>query len=163
TEWATRGVRVNAIAPGFFITALNRDKMDPERRAMAIGRTPIGRFGELDELVNAALYLASPGASYVTGETLRAAGRFLAGRVEGAPRRWPARPRARRPGSPVHDVLRSLGHDDCTLLPDIRPLSPGGRLAGRVVTISGRERPGLGTHETLLAWATLLSAIPPGG
>jgi NAD(P)-dependent dehydrogenase (short-subunit alcohol dehydrogenase family) len=80
TEWATRGVRVNAIAPGFFITALNRDKMDPERKANAIGRTPIGRFGELDELVNAALYLASPGASYVTGETLRVDGGFLAGR-----------------------------------------------------------------------------------
>jgi len=65
--------------------------------------------------------------------------------------------------SAVHDVLRGLGHDDCTLLPDIRPLSQGSRLAGRVVTISGRERPGLGTDETLLAWATLLSAIPPGG
>ena len=79
-EWATRGVRVNAIAPGFFITALNREKMDPERKAHAIGRTPIGRFGELDELVNAALYRASPGASYVTGETLRVDGGFLAGR-----------------------------------------------------------------------------------
>ena len=70
---------------------------------------------------------------------------------------------ARVAASAVHDVLRALGHDDCTLLPDIRPLSPGSRLAGRVVTISGRERPGLGTDETLLAWATLLSAIPPGG
>ena len=65
--------------------------------------------------------------------------------------------------SAVHDVLRGLGHDDCTLLPDIRPLSAGSRLAGRVVTISGRERAGLGTDETLLAWATLLSEIPPGG
>ena len=70
---------------------------------------------------------------------------------------------ARLTASAVHDVLRSLRHDDCTLLPDIRPLSPHGRLAGSVVTISGRERPGLGTDETLLAWATLLSEIPPGG
>ena len=37
--------------------------------------------------------------------------------------------------SAVHDVLRGLGHDDCTLLPDIRPVSPGSRLAGRVVLI----------------------------
>jgi NAD(P)-dependent dehydrogenase (short-subunit alcohol dehydrogenase family) len=77
-EWAPRGVRVNAIAPGFFLTALNRDKMDPVRKATALGRTPIGRFGELDELVNAALYLASPGASYVTGDTLRVDGGYLA-------------------------------------------------------------------------------------
>jgi NAD(P)-dependent dehydrogenase (short-subunit alcohol dehydrogenase family) len=78
-EWAPRGVRVNAIAPGFFLTALNRDKMDPERKANAIRRTPIGRFGELDELVNAALYLASPGSSYVTGDTVRVDGGYLAG------------------------------------------------------------------------------------
>ena len=80
TEWAPRGVWVNAIAPGFFLTPLNRDKMDPERKANAIGRTPTGRFGELDELVNAALYLASPGASFVTGDTMRVDGGFLAGR-----------------------------------------------------------------------------------
>ena len=77
-EWATRGVRVNAIAPGFFLTPLNRDKMNPERKANALRRTPLGRFGELDELVNAALYLASPGASYVTGDTIRVDGGFIA-------------------------------------------------------------------------------------
>jgi NAD(P)-dependent dehydrogenase (short-subunit alcohol dehydrogenase family) len=53
--------------------------MDPERKANAIRRTPIGRFGELDELVNAALYLASPGSSYVTGDTVRVDGGYLAG------------------------------------------------------------------------------------
>jgi NAD(P)-dependent dehydrogenase (short-subunit alcohol dehydrogenase family) len=77
-ELAPRGVRVNAIAPGFFLTALNRDKMDPQRKATALGRTPTGRFGELDELVNAALYLASPGASFTTGDTLRVDGGYLA-------------------------------------------------------------------------------------
>jgi NAD(P)-dependent dehydrogenase (short-subunit alcohol dehydrogenase family) len=78
-EWATRGVRVNAIAPGFFLTDLNRDKMAPERKAMAVRRTPMGRFGELGELVGAAVFLASPAASYVTGEIIRVDGGYLAG------------------------------------------------------------------------------------
>lgn len=77
-EWGARGVRVNAIAPGFFLTALNRDKMDPARKAMAQRRTPMDRFGELPELVGAAIYLASPAASYVTGETLGVHGGYLA-------------------------------------------------------------------------------------
>jgi NAD(P)-dependent dehydrogenase (short-subunit alcohol dehydrogenase family) len=77
-EWATRGVRVNAIAPGFFLTDLNRDKLTEDRKARAIARTPAGRFGELEELVGAAIYLASPAASFVTGETIRVDGGFLA-------------------------------------------------------------------------------------
>ena len=77
-EWATRGVRVNGIAPGFFMTPLNRDKMSPERKANALRRTPMGRFGELEELVGAAIYLASPYASYVTGEIIRVDGGYLA-------------------------------------------------------------------------------------
>ncbi|HXN16311.1 MAG TPA: glucose 1-dehydrogenase [Usitatibacter sp.] len=77
-EWAARGVRVNGIAPGFFLTALNRDKMSAERKTLALARTPMGRFGELSELVGAAIYLASPGASYVTGATVRVDGGFLA-------------------------------------------------------------------------------------
>jgi NAD(P)-dependent dehydrogenase (short-subunit alcohol dehydrogenase family) len=77
-EWATRGVRVNAIAPGFFMTALNRDKMSAQRKEAALRRTPMHRFGELDELVGAAVFLASPSASYVTGETIRVDGGFLA-------------------------------------------------------------------------------------
>ena len=59
-EWAASGVRVNAIAPGFFMTPLNEKKMSAERKALAIARTPMGRFGELSELVGAAVYLASP-------------------------------------------------------------------------------------------------------
>jgi NAD(P)-dependent dehydrogenase (short-subunit alcohol dehydrogenase family) len=78
SEWATRGVRVNALAPGFFMTELNRDKMAPERKALALARTPMGRFGEVEELVGAAIYLSSDAAGFVTGETIRIDGGFLA-------------------------------------------------------------------------------------
>lgn len=77
-EWAARGVRVNAISPGFFMTELNRDKMSPERKALALARTPAGRFGEVDELVGAAIYLASPAAGFVNGQTIAVDGGFLA-------------------------------------------------------------------------------------
>ena len=78
TEWAGRGVRVNAIAPGFVMTDLNRDKMPAERKALAVQRTPMMRFGETEDMVGAAIYLASPAASFVTGETIRVDGGFLA-------------------------------------------------------------------------------------
>lgn len=78
TEWAPRGVRVNAIAPGFFMTELAASAMNPVRRQRALDRTPMGRFGELDELTGAAIYLASPAARYVTGETIAVDGGFLA-------------------------------------------------------------------------------------
>ena len=77
-EWATRGVRVNGIAPGYVMTDLNREKMSAERKALALARTPMGRFGEPGEMVGAAIYLASPAADYVTGETIRVDGGFLA-------------------------------------------------------------------------------------
>jgi NAD(P)-dependent dehydrogenase (short-subunit alcohol dehydrogenase family) len=77
-EWAARGVRVNAIAPGFFLTDLNRDTMGEERKSKALARVPMGRFGEVDELAAAAVYLASPGAAYVTGATIPVDGGFLA-------------------------------------------------------------------------------------
>ncbi len=78
TEWAGRGVRVNAIAPGFVITDLNRDKMSAERKALAVARTPMARFGEAGDMVDAAIYLACDAASFVTGETIRVDGGFLA-------------------------------------------------------------------------------------
>jgi NAD(P)-dependent dehydrogenase (short-subunit alcohol dehydrogenase family) len=78
TEWAPRGIRVNAIAPGFFMTDINRDKMNPDRKATALRRTPMQRFGSLPELVGAAIYLASPAASFVTGETIAVDGGYLA-------------------------------------------------------------------------------------
>jgi len=77
-EWAERGVLVNAIAPGFVMTDLNRDKMSAERKALAMARTPMKRFGEADEMVGAAIYLASPASRFVTGETIRVDGGFLA-------------------------------------------------------------------------------------
>jgi NAD(P)-dependent dehydrogenase (short-subunit alcohol dehydrogenase family) len=80
-EWADRGVRVNAISPGFFPTELSKSAMSPERRASAISRTPMGRFGELDELVGAAVFLASPAAKFVTGTVINVDGGFLAGGI----------------------------------------------------------------------------------
>lgn len=77
-EWAERGVRVNAISPGFFMTDLNRDAMSPERKDLALRRTPMRRFGELPELVGAAIYLASPGSSFVTGTVINVDGGYLA-------------------------------------------------------------------------------------
>ncbi|MDF2620536.1 MAG: 2-deoxy-D-gluconate 3-dehydrogenase [Xanthobacteraceae bacterium] len=77
-EWGTLGVRVNAIAPGFFLTDLNRDRMAPERKAEAQRRAAMKRMGETSELVGAAIFLASPAARFVTGATLHVDGGYLA-------------------------------------------------------------------------------------
>ncbi|EIM29043.1 SDR family NAD(P)-dependent oxidoreductase [Microvirga lotononidis] len=77
-EWAERGVRVNAISPGFFMTELNQSKMSPKRKENALLRTPAGRFGQRDELVGAAIYLASPASGFVTGTVLNVDGGYLA-------------------------------------------------------------------------------------
>jgi NAD(P)-dependent dehydrogenase (short-subunit alcohol dehydrogenase family) len=77
-EWAARGVRVNAIAPGFFLTDLNKDVMGDERKANAMSRIPMKRFGDVNDLAGAAVFLASPAAAYVTGATIAVDGGFLA-------------------------------------------------------------------------------------
>jgi NAD(P)-dependent dehydrogenase (short-subunit alcohol dehydrogenase family) len=78
-EWATQGVRVNAIAPGVFRTPLNSAALDiPERMAAIIGRTPMGRVGQVDELVGIAVFLASDASSFVTGQAIPFDGGFLA-------------------------------------------------------------------------------------
>jgi NAD(P)-dependent dehydrogenase (short-subunit alcohol dehydrogenase family) len=78
-EWARHNVRVNGIAPGVFRTPLNTKVLDiPERFAAIAGRTPMARVGNVEELVGAAIFLASDASSFVTGEMLPVDGGFLA-------------------------------------------------------------------------------------
>jgi len=77
TEWAADNIRVNSISPGYFRTELT-SVLKPDRVALATSRTPMGRFGELGELVGAAVFLASKEASYVTGADIAVDGGFLA-------------------------------------------------------------------------------------
>src|ERR1044072_1247836 len=81
-EWARHGVNVNAIAPGVFRTALNEKLLDETPRGREfLTRPPMGRFGKVEELAGAAVFLASEAASYVTGEVLVVDGGFLASGV----------------------------------------------------------------------------------
>jgi NAD(P)-dependent dehydrogenase (short-subunit alcohol dehydrogenase family) len=81
-EWSKKGVTVNAIAPGVFRTDLNTNLLDHTARgAELLMRTPMGRFGKIEELVGAAVYLASDAASFVTGQTIVVDGGFLASGV----------------------------------------------------------------------------------
>jgi len=81
-EWSSRGVRVNAIAPGVFRTALNQKLLDETERGHEFRlRTPMKRFGNVEELAGAAIFLASDAASFVTGEVLVVDGGFLASGV----------------------------------------------------------------------------------
>jgi NAD(P)-dependent dehydrogenase (short-subunit alcohol dehydrogenase family) len=81
-EWAQHGVCVNAIAPGVFRTELNAGLLDgTERGREFLIRTPMRRFGQLDELAGAAVFLASEAASFVTGHVLTVDGGFLASGV----------------------------------------------------------------------------------
>jgi NAD(P)-dependent dehydrogenase (short-subunit alcohol dehydrogenase family) len=81
-EWAPFNVCVNAIAPGVFRTPLNSNLLDgTDRGREFLLRTPMKRFGQLDELAGAAVFLASEAASFVTGEVLVVDGGFLASGV----------------------------------------------------------------------------------
>ena len=81
-EWARQGVCVNAIAPGVFRTDLNKALLDGTPRGQEfLLRTPMRRFGELEELVGAAVFLASDSARFVTGHVLTVDGGFLASGV----------------------------------------------------------------------------------
>lgn len=70
-EWASIGVRVNAIAPTTTETAENRERLrTPEMQERARQRIPLGRFGTGDDLVGAALFLASPASAFITGQII---------------------------------------------------------------------------------------------
>jgi NAD(P)-dependent dehydrogenase (short-subunit alcohol dehydrogenase family) len=72
SEVAERGVRVNAIAPGWIHSAMLREALDadPPRKAKVLGRTPMAKLGEADDIGWAAVYLSSPAAKFVTGVVL---------------------------------------------------------------------------------------------
>lgn len=78
-EWAGRGINVNAIAPGYFVTN-NTEALrnDPKRSTDILARIPAGHWGQPDELGGAAVFLASPAASYVHGIVLPVDGGWLA-------------------------------------------------------------------------------------
>ena len=80
-EWAPHGVTVNAIVPGVFRTDLNSHMLDSGRGQELLMRTPMRRFGQLEELVGATVFLASDAASFVTGQLLAVDGGFLASGV----------------------------------------------------------------------------------
>lgn len=71
TDWAKHGLQVNAIAPGYFDTPLNAALVqDPEFSAWLEKRTPAGRWGDVDELIGACVFLSSAASSFVNGHTL---------------------------------------------------------------------------------------------
>ena len=79
-EWAHRGVRVNALCPGWTATDLNRNLWENEDASRAMtARIPMGRWGRAEEMVGAAVFLASDAASYVTGQAIVVDGGVTAG------------------------------------------------------------------------------------
>lgn len=76
-EWGVRGVRVNAISPGYFMTPLAESNMSPLRKQQALDRTPMDRFGKLEEIRSAALFLASPKSTFINGTIVNVDGGYL--------------------------------------------------------------------------------------
>ena len=78
--YAAEGIRVNAVAPGWIATPLTQAlRDDPQRNAAIVARTPLGRWGEPDEIAGAAVFLCSPAAGFVTGTILAVDGGYMAG------------------------------------------------------------------------------------
>ena len=71
-EWASRGIRVNAIAPGFIVSDMTNQSLDsdPDRKRRVLDRTPMGRMGQPEEIASAAVFLCSDAASFITGVNL---------------------------------------------------------------------------------------------
>lgn len=83
-EWATKGINVNAIAPGVFRTELNSALLDgTDRGRELLMRTPMKRFGKIPELAGTAIFLASSAADFITGQCIAVDGGFLASGVNG--------------------------------------------------------------------------------
>jgi gluconate 5-dehydrogenase len=78
-EWAEHNIQANAIGPGYFRTELNRALWsDPEFNKWVATRTPAGRWGEPEELIGAALFLASAASDFMNGQTIYVDGGLLA-------------------------------------------------------------------------------------
>jgi meso-butanediol dehydrogenase/(S,S)-butanediol dehydrogenase/diacetyl reductase len=78
-EWGPEGIRVNAIAPGFIeSTLVPQSEKTPAREATIIGRTPLQRQGQPDEIAGTAVFLASDAARYVSGTIIPVDGGYLA-------------------------------------------------------------------------------------
>jgi NAD(P)-dependent dehydrogenase (short-subunit alcohol dehydrogenase family) len=79
SEWAPLGIRVNAIAPGYFRTSMTEVFYQSDAwRASMLGKIPLGRFGDLDDLAGSAIFLVSDAAAYITGQCLGIDGGYLA-------------------------------------------------------------------------------------
>ncbi|MET0714179.1 MAG: SDR family oxidoreductase, partial [Mycetocola sp.] len=79
-EWASGGIRVNAIAPGYFLSDMTREftEANPELAEQWIGRIPAGRMGEPEDLHGLVTYLASESSSYLTGQSIIIDGGYTA-------------------------------------------------------------------------------------
>jgi NAD(P)-dependent dehydrogenase (short-subunit alcohol dehydrogenase family) len=80
-EWAEHGITVNAIAPGIIPTELNRKILESARGQELMLRTPMQRFGTPEEIVGAAVYLASDASSFTTGQIMTIDGGYMASGV----------------------------------------------------------------------------------
>jgi NAD(P)-dependent dehydrogenase (short-subunit alcohol dehydrogenase family) len=69
-EYASRGIRVNAVCPGMIDTPMSRKAMTPEVRSALLAESPIGRLGDPSEVAAAVFWLCDDGASYLTGQAI---------------------------------------------------------------------------------------------
>jgi 3-oxoacyl-[acyl-carrier protein] reductase len=72
-EYASRGITVNAVAPGFIDTDMTKNLPEDAKKYM-LGQIPLGRMGQPDDVANAVLFLSSDEAAYITGQVLRVNG-----------------------------------------------------------------------------------------